>query len=287
MSNCLPLMSGLNVQALSRTFESTATSYKFTFFQAILNICGQRGFTKFDGKITCKELAVEMAVIAWYPHTFHKLSFGRVDELGRILDSLPFTIEGSSLANLVVRKNLRAALLDNYQRIGLDSLLRHVPYRLLTPFFEAKLRGIQDQKKISLIRVMAHETFTSKTPALYRLTEQDTAVEIHPKWLLYLQESFGVVSGWLAHNWVAFLQSRNPNVPAISCKIQPPTSRASLNTQIKRWRRVIESSKTRCIYSDELLNPNHFEVDHFVPWSFICHDQPWNLMPVLPAANAS
>lgn len=287
VNNSLPLMSGLNIQALSRIFDSTATSYKFTFFQAILNICSQRGFTKFDGQITCKELAVEMAAFAWYPHTFHKLSFGRLDELGKILDSLPFSVEGSSLANGAVRKKLRVALMDNYQRIGLDSLLRHVPYRLLSPFFEATLRGIPDQRKISLIRALADKAFTSDKPPLYRLAEQDTVVEIHPKWLDYLQESFGVVSGWLSHNWVAFLQSRNPNVPAIPCKIQPPTSRASLNTQIKRWRRVIESSKSRCIYSGVILNPNHFELDHFVPWSFICHDQPWNLVPVLPAANAS
>lgn len=287
MSNCLPFMSGLNVQALSRTFDNTATSYKFTFFQAILNICSERGFTKFDGKVSCKELAIEMAAFAWYPHTFHKLSFGRLDDLGKILDLLPFTVEGSSLANSAVQKKLRAALLDNYQHIGLDSLLRHVPFRLLTPFFELTLRGMPDQRKISLIRALADKAFTSETPPLYRLTEQDAAVEIHPKWLVYLQESFGLVSGWLSHNWVAFLQSRNPNVPAIACKTQPPISRASLNTQFKSWRRIIEASEIRCIYSGEPLNPNHFEIDHFVPWSFICHDQPWNLVPVLPAANAS
>lgn len=287
MSNCLPLMSGLNVQVLSRTFDNTATSYKFTFFQAILNICSERGFTKFDGKVSCKELVIEMAAFAWYPHTFHKLSFGRLDDLGKILDLLPFTVEGSSLANSAVQKKLRAALLDNYQHIGLDSLLRHVPFRLLTPFFELTLRGMPDQRKISLIRALADKAFTSETPPLYRLTEQDAAVEIHPKWLVYLQESFGLVSGWLSHNWVAFLQSRNPNVPAIPCKTQPPISRASLNTQFKRWRRIIETSEMRCIYSGERLNPNHFEVDHFLPWSFICHDRPWNLVPVLPAANAS
>jgi hypothetical protein len=28
-------------------------------------------------------------------------------------------------------------------------------------------------------------------------------------------------------------------------------------------------------------------MDHFLPWSFVCHDQPWNLIPVLPAANAA
>jgi hypothetical protein len=28
-------------------------------------------------------------------------------------------------------------------------------------------------------------------------------------------------------------------------------------------------------------------LDHFVPWSFVCHDQLWNLIPVSPAANSA
>jgi hypothetical protein len=287
MNTSLPFMSGLNVSALTRSFERTATSYKFAFFRALLNLCNERGFTRFDGKISCKELAIEMAAFAWYPYAFHKLSFGRQDLLGKTLDLLAFSSDGWGLNSAESKNRLRRALDDNYHTIGLDSSLRYVPHRLLTPFFERELSGKRDHEKNSMIRALADGAFCSDTPPLYRLVEKDTQLEMHPRWLAYLQESFCIVSGWLTHHWVDYLQSRNPNVPAISRKIQPPPSRQSLIVQVKRWRRLIATSAVRCIYSDEVLGPNSFELDHFVPWSFVCHDQPWNLMPVLPAANAS
>jgi hypothetical protein len=287
MKNSLPRISGLDVSALTRSFERTTTSYKFAFFKALLNLCSERGFTKFDGKISCKELAIEMAAFAWYPHSFHKLSFGRQDQLGKILDSLAFSVDGFALSSAETKKKLRCALDENYHSIGLGSSLRYVPHRLLTPFFEKELKDKGDHEKNSLIRVLADGAFCSDAPPLYRLVDQDAQLEMHPRWLAYLQESFGIVSGWLVHHWVDYLQSRNPNVPAISRKIQPPPSRHSLIVQVKHWRRIIEASEVRCIYSDEVLDPNCFELDHFVPWSFVCHDQPWNLIPVLPAANAS
>lgn len=287
MISALPNTSKVDVQIFSRIFESTKTSYKFAFLQALLTICRDRGFTQFDGKISFKELAVEMAVFAWYPHTFHKLSFGRLDELGQILDELNFSADGISLTNIETNKRLRTALLQDYKKINLESILRYVPFRVLTPFFEESLIGIKDHKKNSTIRDMADELFFSKNPPLYRFIDHDLKVEIHPDWLAYLQESFGVVRGWLQNNWISFLQNRNPNTPAISLKIAPPLSRSSIDSQSKLWRRIIESSDLRCIYSGLVLSPTNFEVDHFLPWSFVCHDQPWNLMPVLPEANAS
>jgi hypothetical protein len=287
MNISLPIFSGLDVQALSRAFSSTTTSYKFVFLQAVLNICSQRGFVKFDGKISCHDLAIEMAAFAWYPHTFHRLTFGRQDELGNILDTLAFSVEGKALTSKFTGTMLRAELKKNYQKIGLYSLLRHVPYRFLSPFFEVALRGLPDQKKAATIRHLADQSFNSASPALYRLINENSEIEIHPKWLLYLQNSFGIVNGWLDFNWIFFLQKRNPNIPAIALKIYPPKSRSSLNIQIKYWRRIMEVSEIHCIYSGQLLKPTNFEVDHFVPWSFICHDQAWNLVPVLPEANSS
>jgi len=28
-------------------------------------------------------------------------------------------------------------------------------------------------------------------------------------------------------------------------------------------------------------------LDHFLPWTFVCHDAIWNLVPVIPEANLS
>lgn len=36
--------------------------------------------------------------------------------------------------------------------------------------------------------------------------------------------------------------------------------------------------ESRCFYCGELLDPDAIHVDHVIPRSFICHDEPWNLV---------
>ena len=39
------------------------------------------------------------------------------------------------------------------------------------------------------------------------------------------------------------------------------------------------------IYSGRLLDAARFHMDHFIPWTFVCHDALWNLVPVSPETN--
>ncbi|OLP15528.1 hypothetical protein BST81_25855 [Leptolyngbya sp. 'hensonii'] len=39
--------------------------------------------------------------------------------------------------------------------------------------------------------------------------------------------------------------------------------------------------KKRCI------DPEKFSLDHYLPWSFIAHDQLWNLVPTTPEINSA
>lgn len=41
------------------------------------------------------------------------------------------------------------------------------------------------------------------------------------------------------------------------------------------------------IYSGSHIEQNEYEIDHFVPWSFVTNDEMWNLIPVNPSLNAS
>jgi hypothetical protein len=92
-----------------------------------------------------------MAAFAWYPHTFHKLSFGHQDELGNILNLLNYCVDRGGLGSRDTMRQLRKALNEKYHEIELDKLLRYVPLRLLTPFFEGSLKGESDHKKNDLI----------------------------------------------------------------------------------------------------------------------------------------
>jgi HNH endonuclease len=123
---------------------------------------------------------------------------------------------------------------------------------------------------------------------LYRFVEGDR-IELHPDWADYIAGNFAIVSGWAERRWIAYLQSRNPLAPAVSEKIAAPVTRAPLTFQTSYWRRAIGAmpDAPRCIYSGVVLDPYSFALDHFLPWTFVCHDALWNLAPVLPAANSA
>ena len=42
-----------------------------------------------------------------------------------------------------------------------------------------------------------------------------------------------------------------------------------------------------CIYTGQLLHVGEYDLDHFIPWSFVTHDLAWNLMPSNPSINSS
>ena len=280
----------VDILALGRIFEDTTNSYKLVFFQALLNLLKQRLPASGSVLLKTQDLAIEMAALAWYPHAFFKLSFGSQDKLGRVLDKLCFDLDERAIAHADTQKRLRLAIQEQYKQIGLKDRLRYVPYRLLTPFFSDRLRNLKnykDHEVSKFVHEWSAETYASKNPALYKIIKSEEAIEIHPIWVAYLSKSLPIVVGWVGKHWIDYLQSRNPNTPNIPNKISPPLNRAPLKLQTDYWRAIIKDKQLRCLYSGDVLDPHKFALDHFIPWSFVCHDQIWNLIPVSPKANSA
>jgi hypothetical protein len=278
----------VDTPAFSQLFNSTTNSYKLAFFQALLNTLRERERSgDSDPIITLRELATEMLALAWYPHNFFRLSFGLQDQTGRVLDRLDFSLEERALTNPSTHARLRQAIAEQYEAIQADSLLRFVPYRLLSPFFASELKGLKDSQKDGRIRELADARFSSHSPPIYRFTEGGSAIEVHPAWRDYLVRQIAIIDGWVKHHWIGYLQDRNPNTPAIIKKITPPLQRSPLTRQTRFWQVVMAQSTQRCIYTGDPIEPSDFALDHFIPWSFVCHDQLWNLIPVSSTINSS
>ena len=113
------------------------------------------------------------------------------------------------------------------------------------------------------------------------------SIIVHPDWAAYLERYYVIVRGWLAWEWMRYMQSRNPSTPAIANKLFVPTKRNSLGKQTDYWKVVLRSQELRCIYSQQLLNIEKLSLDHYLPWSFVAHDQLWNLLPTVPEVNSS
>lgn len=111
---------------------------------------------------------------------------------------------------------------------------------------------------------------------------------MNPIWLDYLRENYDILSAFACWGLAGFLQTRNPNVPAISTKLVKQEERNSLSAQRKFWNIAINHGlEVRCPYTGNLLEERMYDLDHFIPWSFVSHDLLWNLMPADPSINSS
>lgn len=278
VDNVLPGSHRVPVNALARLFENTTTSYKYVFFLGLLEALKENSFSTVD--LSVRHLAEAMVARAWYPVTMFHLSLGHQDQIAALIQAMPDLGESP-----LPRSRLRRAIsqiLDDHHRI-----VRYVPYRLLAPFFAEQLRGLPDHSKHELIRTLAHSEFQAKKP-LFRFKDDET-FEVHPAWMEYLSHNLPIVAGWAELHWISYLEDRNPTVPALSQKAGPPKQRKPLTSQVRHWKAILASlgNGARCVYSHRPLEKDLFHLDHFLPWTFVCHDALWNLLPVMPEANAS
>jgi HNH endonuclease len=279
----LPPSEKLDISTFSRLLDDKTNSYKFLFLLSILDILSSR-FFKADSPIALKELAVEMLVNAWYPHSVFHLSFGLQDLVTNNLGRLELKLGKSFLE---IAEGNKAILRNAIKGEAVDTeLTRYVPFRLIRPFFK-ELSGLQDHKVNGQVKLISEQVFETRKP-LYKFDQNATSIIIHPEWALYIRDNYKIIQGWILWEWLKYMQKNNPNTPAIVNKIFPPVERESLQSQTSYWKTVVEKcSDFRCVYSGQVLTLDDLSLDHYLPWSFVAHNQLWNLIPVPKSINSS
>ena len=87
---------------------------------------------------------------------------------------------------------------------------------------------------------------------------------------------------------IKYLQDRNPGVPGIIYKLEPENEKQrKLHNVRKLWESVMDVAPVQDIYVEKRLDKKEYEIDHFVPWSYVANDELWNLVPVSASLNAS
>ena len=115
----------------------------------------------------------------------------------------------------------------------------------------------------------------SGVTALHKNTFYDydeTSIKIFPKALLFFHENYTLLFKLVILEWTRFLEKVN-TVPRLVSKLESEEiKRSSLSKFVK-----ILGTKT-CFYCENSLEENKIHVDHFIPWSYIFEDEPWNLV---------
>ena len=277
----LPKYNSLPIDKFAAIFNKTTNSYKYFWLLAIMNNISEIE----NKKLHFSDLVFEIISLIWYPINFYQISFGKQDKLyekvlllRNVLD-IPVNVSRNNLLNLIKFNKNNATIISI-----VNDIIRYVPYRFLTPWFEDKLLGLSDSQKNNSIILYSNNDLSAKT--IYKIDITNKNIEITDDWFEYLINNMSIIKDFAYWNLLQYLEKRNPNIPNISQKLFEPISR-NLKTAKDFWNNVLnETVDLRCIYSNEIIQPNNFVIDHYIPWSFVTHDQLWNLIPTSVNVNS-
>lgn len=281
----IPSHHHLPIEHLAGVFSDTTNSYKFYWLLAILR---QIKHKPEQTIFSIDELLLQMIAEIWYPINYYRLSFGKQDKLGEVVTALNQILQLAAHApkSEIIQQTVNFLQQNPNHPIAksIKERAKYVPFRFLTPWFSQQLNGVIDVQKNQTIVSLAN---ANADFCLYQFTNNNTCLEIQPKWLAYLQQHLSIMEGFCYWHLSKYLQKNNPNVPNISDKLQAPQQR-KLTKAANFWNLVLtQTEHITCIYSGETIRANQFSIDHFLPWSFVAHDLLWNLLPVPQAVNAS
>lgn len=266
----LPQNIKLPVSSLSRIFENTTATYKFYWFVAMMDIVVKEHKTR----ISFWEIIAGMIAESWYPIHYFKLSFGKSDSLFvkslEIQKEYQISIESD-------KEKIKNLLVDNLKETKkfLKIFSINVPYRFLSPW----IRYTYDEEVIAKSQLFENN-------ALYAIYNDE--IVINDLWVEYLTKHYKILRDFAFWNLTEFLQKRNPNVPDVPSKLIKPIQRDSLTKQRKYWDSYIEiTGGINCIYTGKNIIAKEYDLDHFVPWSFVSHNLLWNLIPSDPSVNSA
>lgn len=287
----LKYINELNTESFIHMLDDPTECYKFYWLDALLNI-----FSLGKSEINFDDVLNKMIVDAWYSVVEYHLHLGPKNASGKIMNSLERAAiklaqvsglpgdadEPSIIENIQVNEK---EILDEKKQLVLN-----VPYRLLSSFMP-EIGGndkLWDQRK----RMIAYiDALNKKESIPYKIIDGiglNKKVVISPEWKMFLKDNYVTIAGWIEMKKVKYLQNRNPGVPGLIFKLEPQKDKQRKLKYVRElWNSISETVPIIDIYTDKPIKKNVFDVDHFIPWSYIANDELWNLMPMNSSLNSS
>ena len=219
---------------------------------------------------------------AWYMVSEYKLNLGPSDTLEKTVLHIS---EVSKLTNNSKKDEIKKFLINTNDKEIIKNkkiLTKNVPYRLMKPLIDnCKNSMFHDTDDIV-------STINKNTYLIYRFNDEsglNRKITINDEWFEYLKDNSEVINGWIDYNLIKYLQKRNPSVPGIINKLYPPIER-KLTDVINYWKEVMKHIPILDIYTGNQLD-NSISIDHFIPWSYVSHDELWDLIPTKKNTNSA
>ena len=279
----------LDIECFSLMMKDPSFCYKFYWLEAIVKLISE-GITE----TTFNEIIDEMIANAWYSvREFHIHLSGM--QSGEVRDGLERAVlrlaDLSDLPANASKTEIKNAIAEHAPELKVfkEQLTNMVPYRALAGFFRNSGETVEWN---SVTRMVAYiERINQKILLPYTLgtgSRLKKEVRFSPAWAEMIRDNTVSILGWIQYEKVRWLQMNNPEVPGLVYKLAPLDEKMrKLGNVRKLWEGIFELQPVVDVFTDQLLTKQQYDVDHFIPWSFVMNDELWNLMPMDPSLNSS
>ncbi len=282
-------LNNLDIEAFSLMMKNPSYCYKFYWLEAIVDLISE-GITQ----TTFNDIIDEMIVNAWYSVLeFHVHLSGMVE--GEIRDGLERAVvllqKLSGLPGNASKVEIKNAIkeYDKQLKTYKEQLTNMVPYRALAGFFDKfGERADWDSNRRMIAYIERVNTIISLPYTLGDSPKLKKEVYFNSSWIQMIQDNTVAILGWIQYEKVKWLQNNNPEVPSLIYKLAPMDEKMrKLKKVHELWDAILDISPVKDVFSDELIDRNDYDVDHFIPWSFVMNDELWNLSPMDGGLNST
>lgn len=280
----------LDIESFSLMMKDPSYCYKFYWLEALVVLISE-GVTE----TTFNTVIDEMIANAWYSvREFHIHLSGLL--AGEVRDGLERAIlllaQVSSLPANASKTEIKNAIRDYNQELKpfKKQLTNMVPYRALAGFFNRNSETVNWGNKTQLVEYIEriNSSVTILPYTLGKSSKLKKEIRFSPAWVKMIQDNTVSIMGWIQYEKVKWLQMNNPEVPGLVYKLAPLDEKMrKLGNVRKLWEGILELHPVRDVFTQEPLEKKQYDVDHFVPWSFVMNDELWNLMPMSSSLNSS
>lgn len=281
----------LDIESFSHMMKDPSYCYKFYWLEAIVQLISEGvQETTFDAVID------EMICNAWYSVREFHIHLSGMQADGQVRDGLERAIiclsEVSNLPANASKVEIKNAIKEHAAELksAKEQLTNMVPYRALAGFFD-KAGETVDWGSVKRLTTYIERINRDVVLLPYTLGESSKLKKeicFQTSWMEMIQDNAVAILGWIQCEKVKWLQNNNPEVPGLIYKLAPLDEKMRKLSHVRKlWDGILDIRSINDVFTGEKINKDKYDVDHFIPWSFVMNDELWNLMPMDSGLNSS
>lgn len=281
----------LDIEGFSLMMKDPSYCYKFYWLEAIVKLISRN-----KTEATYDEIINEMIVNAWesvVEYHIHLSGFygDKIrDNLEKAINELKELSDLSSKASDIEILNV----IKRYDKEIHEEkmyLTQNVPYKALSGFANKGEDRISLDSSAGRLRAYYNELSEKSILLPYTYGNEnglDRKLYFSSEWIEMIQDHTVSVLGWIQYEKIKWLQNKNPEVPGLIYKLEKnEEKKRKLNSVRNLWDCILDNQEIVDVFTQNTIKDEAYDIDHFIPWSFVMNDELWNLMPMDSSLNSA